>query len=519
MKNKLSREILNKLLDSYEHSTLFLGENKNNRLPQIAPEKLYPKYADDAEYDFFLELNDAVTELEKEGLVVAERGRGNVVKRVLLPVENIDAAYEALGRESRVSVQEKIRSLLTEIIGSCSEGHLVFDCDDSGVRSDSGCDNSEKYLNHDGDVLKEYPRFDSTDVENHSYFDYADPGADLNIDHMITEGYSKFENAQMILPLAAYAREQINRIDRNKNVEYFDRDLESYADMLRMTREVLINENECFIRDFSIRLFGDSKKAESYRGKVESLLFSYGDYAEKNSILEEHGILKTPAYVMLKGAAKICFEKETINLRVLGGDIGLSTESLKNVKSVEVIGHRVITVENLTSFHDYVDPDALVIYLGGFHNRAKRELLKLIYAGNQDKEYRHFGDIDAGGFYILEHLKMRTGIPFKMLFMDKESLINNRDKAKKLTANDVTRLKKLREKIAERLGSYAVTGDEGTENVKDTKRQTENIQMNDSVQTEDGSAEYECAEYIRISEVIDYMLAEGIKLEQESVLF
>ena len=458
MKNKLSREILNKLLDSYEHSPLFLGENKNNRLPQIAPEKLYPKYADDAEYEFFLELNDAVTELEKEGLAVAERGRGNVVKRVLLPVECIERAYEVLGRESRVSVQEKIKSLLSQIV---FEGSLDVNFDSDGVELDD---------------------------------------------------YPKTEAAQMLFPLICYAREQMLRIERNKNVEYFDGDMEAYADMLRMTREVLINENECFIRDFSIRLFGDSKKAESYRSKVESLLFSYGDYADKNSILEEHGILKTPAYVMLKGAAEICFEEETINLNSLGGDIGLSTESLKNVKNVNVTGRRVITVENLTSFHDYNDPDALVIYLGGFHNRAKRELLKLIYAGNQDKEYRHFGDIDVGGFYILEHLKKKTGIPFKMLLMDKETLIKNRDRAKKLTANDIVRLKNLREKIAERLGSYAVTGDEGIENVKDKNGQTENIQMNDSVQTED-----EYAEYIRISEVIDFMLAEGIKLEQEGI--
>ena len=463
MKNKLSREILNRLLDSYEHSTLFLGENKNNRLPQVVPEKLYPKYADDAEYDFFLELNDAVTELEKEGLVVAERGRGNVVKRVLLPVECIERAYEVLGRESRVSVQKKIKSLLSQIVFEGS----------SDVNFDS-----------DGVELEDHP---------------------------------KTEAAQMLFPLISYAREQMLRIERNKNVEYFDGDMEAYADMLRMTREVLTNEDECFIRDFSIRLFSDSKKAETYRSKVESLLFSYGDYADKNSILEEQGILKTPAYVMLKGAAEICFEKETINLNSLGGDIGLSTESLKNVKNVNVTGRRVITVENLTSFHDYVDPDALIIYLGGFHNRAKRELLKLIYAGNPDKEYRHFGDIDAGGFYILEHLKKKTGISFKMLLMDKGTLIKNRDRAKKLIANDIVRLKNLSEKIAERLGSYVVTVDGGSENVKDTKRQTENIQMNDSVQTEDGSAEDECAEYIRISEVIDYMLAEGIKLEQEGI--
>lgn len=78
---------------------------------------------------------------------------------------------------------------------------------------------------------------------------------------------------------------------------------------------------------------------------------------------------------------------------------------------------------NLTSFYNYgitkSNMDDFVIYLGGFHNRSKRDFLKKIYDRNNNKEYRHFGDIDACRFYILEHLKRKTGIPFVSMNMDK----------------------------------------------------------------------------------------------------
>lgn len=60
--------------------------------------------------------------------------------------------------------------------------------------------------------------------------------------------------------------------------------------------------------------------------------------------------------------------------------------------------------------------------LGGFHNRSKEKLLEMIYEQNPDKAYYHKGDLDVYGFAILESLKARTGIPFRPLEMDVETL-------------------------------------------------------------------------------------------------
>ena len=68
-----------------------------------------------------------------------------------------------------------------------------------------------------------------------------------------------------------------------------------------MVISALENKEEIFIRDFSIKHFHDSKRVEQLKAKAETLLFKYGDYEEKDSVLEELGIVATPTYVMLKG--------------------------------------------------------------------------------------------------------------------------------------------------------------------------------------------------------------------------
>ena len=124
----------------------------------------------------------------------------------------------------------------------------------------------------------------------------------------------------------------------------------------------------------------------------------------------------------------------------INGDIALSTESLKSLKRIIIKASRVITIENLTSFHDYNASKDFVIYLGGFHNKTKRRFLMFLYEQNTNKEYRHFGDIDAGGFYILEHLKEKTKIPFKSIYMDIDVLKKYRNNTRELSKNDVKRI-------------------------------------------------------------------------------
>lgn len=195
--------------------------------------------------------------------------------------------------------------------------------------------------------------------------------------------------------------------------------------------------------------------------------------------MEECGIVHTPTYVMLKGNVKLILGEQKLDLSLLQGDIALSTESLKELRDIVVLGARVVTVENLTSFHDYPAGEDCVIYLGGFHNQVKRDFLLYLYERNRKKEYRHFGDIDAGGFYILEHLRKKTGIGFQPLYMDVETLRRYKEDRKPLTGNDRKRLMQLKEEVSGR----KVRG----------------------VDEED------------YRDVIDYMLEWNCKLEQEAV--
>jgi len=105
----------------------------------------------------------------------------------------------------------------------------------------------------------------------------------------------------------------------------------------------------------------------------------------------------------------------------------------------------VITIENLTTFFRWEEKDALIIYLGGYHNRVRRTLLEKIYREMPEIQYLHFGDIDVGGFEIYEDLCRKTGIPFLPYHMGIEELRMYREFSRPLTENDKRRLKRLME--------------------------------------------------------------------------
>lgn len=375
--NQIQKKTLNKLLDSYEQSLTFQGKNKVRQSFSVEVVKLFPRYEDDAEYDFFTEVNEALAELEEQELIFLKKERNGVAKAAELNLEQLERCYEVLARTSRREEQEWLASTLNE----CGKS----------VRTAEG---DRRYV-----------------------------------------------------PLLAYLSAQREKLEKNRNVEYYEESHADYEALLKLTKAVLENEEEIFIRNFSIRLFGDSKRVEQLQAKVQSLLFQYGEFEEKDAVLEECGIVHTPTYVMVKGNGSIRLGQQSIDLTQVRGDIALSTASLKDLTQVTVFGERVVTVENLTSFHDYSCAQDFVVYLGGFHNRVKREFLSFLYARNSEKEYRHFGDIDAGGFYILEHLKRKTGIPFRSLYMDVETLSQYMESTKELSMNDRRRLTQLREEL------------------------------------------------------------------------
>ncbi len=108
-------------------------------------------------------------------------------------------------------------------------------------------------------------------------------------------------------------------------------------------------------------------------------------------------------------------------------------------------------MENLTTYHDENKKEAVYIYLGGYHNKSKKELLEKIYKDNKSCEYLHEGDIDIYGFLILENLKEKTGIPFKPLLMDVNTLKRFYESGiyKELNVSDIRMIEKNRENLKE----------------------------------------------------------------------
>lgn len=360
---KIQQITINKLLDRYENSKTFTGDNQVNQSFERRVGELFPKYNDDAEYELFCDVNEALKVLEKLGFVHLKIQKNGIIVKVVLNVEKLNECYCYVGRQPKKEENEWLLG-----------------------------------------VMQKYSKIDILD----KYFEV-----------------------------------QKNKISKNQKVEYFDGNQEEYLELLEFVVRILKNEDEQYIRDFSIRVFGDSKRAEQLANKAQTLLYQYGDYQDKDSVLEECGIVKTPTYVSMKGQAILLLGGQTLDLSKIHGDVALSTTSLKELSKVQVIGKRVVTVENLTSFHDYEGTDDFVIYLGGFHNKVKRDFLMFLYEQNDGKKYLHFGDIDAGGFYILEHLKAKTGIPFKTLYMDVETLVKYKSQTKRLTQNDRQRIKNL----------------------------------------------------------------------------
>ena len=237
---------------------------------------------------------------------------------------------------------------------------------------------------------------------------------------MVLSVLEKANNAECLL-IGRIVSDFCEQIKAYKKLPYdLGYDARRVGEVLQVLEAVTKLTSETYIRNFSTALFKDSKRFQrEYRSTIESILFNYtDDVVEKDDILGYYNLYENPTYVLIKGNARICFDESAIELSEMPGGIALSNGSLAGIHKISVKADKVITVENLTTYHDCDEQDTVYIYLGGYHNTSKQKLLELIYENNGDKEYYHEGDLDVYGFLILKNLIDKTQIPFKPLFMD-----------------------------------------------------------------------------------------------------
>jgi len=171
--------------------------------------------------------------------------------------------------------------------------------------------------------------------------------------------------------------------------------------------------------------------------------------------LAEYGIYHTPNYVYLKGEVSFTIKDTEFNIGSLKQGIGISGDDLSEIRFCDISSvKRILTIENLTTFFRWEEPESLIIYLGGYHNSIRRTLLKAIYDALPAAEYFHFGDIDAGGFEIYRDLCEKSKIPFQMYRMDLDTLMSYQKYGKELTESDRIRLKKILERTADKADGF-----------------------------------------------------------------
>ena len=137
--------------------------------------------------------------------------------------------------------------------------------------------------------------------------------------------------------------------------------------------------------------------------------------------------------------------------------------------------NKIIFIENKANYIDYIynkkQDDEFVIYHGGMYSPIKGKFFKKIYEAERNAEFYHWSDIDIGGFKIF--VRLRKLIPQLQPYkMDIHAFNSKQVYWKKMEHDYIDKLSKLR---------------------------------NDS-------------EFEIFGELIDEMLKNGTKLEQESFI-
>ena len=228
-------------------------------------------------------------------------------------------------------------------------------------------------------------------------------------------------------------------------------------DLLKALVFIENNREELFLREASMLIYGDSKYLEEAmlhpvcKALREFLGRPCGEDELEDEILEEYHIRREKQKLCLKGDVMLQNGGKELELGNFADGVEFFSDELDGIERICVRVPEFITVENYTSWLRFRKEGAVSFYLGGYAARFQRDFLRKVQEDNPHLVFRHFGDIDAGGLYIHEHLCRVTGISFQMYRMSCAELQDARFRSclQPLTNQDRIRLKSL-----EKQGTY-----------------------------------------------------------------
>jgi len=199
-------------------------------------------------------------------------------------------------------------------------------------------------------------------------------------------------------------------------------------------------QTELLERVFSIRCFGDSKIFEtSVKKRLLDILRRHADFEDdtpEDDVLRFIGIARYPEYFEFRGPLVFTIRDNPCTSRTdffpLVGGGALSTVDLdQGALSLPQSLERVISIENKANYFDYLarnnDERELALYHGGQYSPARGRFFRAVSAAMPPAcEWRHWGDIDYGGFSMLARLRREIRPDVRPWRMDTDTLAAHR---------------------------------------------------------------------------------------------
>ena len=372
-------QLLSKLLDQYEKSVTYVGENKVKQVFSVKPSDIFKGYNED-----FLppeqlfqekEFERLIRQMESGGLIHVVPPNTGILRQICAVPERWKDYYTCLNRTEKNILKKQLEEVY----------HRFCQCD-------------------------------------------------------LLEAYGKEK-------LQTLKNSRARKLDEKK-VEKEITEAEAIWKLVQFLKENQEKQRTTLEREMSEAVLHDSKQWEKiYRKKVCGILEHTGRYDEplaeleeererQTALLEEFYIYSNPAYIYLKGDARICLE-DGRELRIYH-DLPMSIpfETFQKAKSIHIRDAALMTVENLTSFHRLEREHIFYLFLSGYHTRTKQALLQRIARENPGLSWYHFGDLDPDGLAIAGHLIRKTGLPFQLCAMGVQELQRFQTYAKPLEAPD-----------------------------------------------------------------------------------
>lgn len=372
-------QLLSKLLDQYEKSVTYAGENKVKQVFSVKPSDIFKGYNKD-----FLppeqlfqekEFERLIRQMESEGLIHVVPPNTGILRQICAVPERWEDYYACLNRTEKNILKKRLEEVY----------HRFCQCD-------------------------------------------------------LLEAYGKEK-------LQTLKNSRARKLDEKK-VEKEITEAEAIWNLVQFLKENQEKQRTTLEREMSEAVLHDSKQWEKiYRKKVCGILEHTGRYDEplaeleeererQTALLEEFYIYSNPAYIYLKGDARICLE-DGRELRIYH-DLPMSIpfETFQKAKSIQIRDAALMTVENLTSFYRLEREHIFYLFLSGYHTRTKQALLQRIARENPGLSWHHFGDLDPDGLAIAGHLIRKTGLPFQLCAMGVQELQRFQTYAKPLEAPD-----------------------------------------------------------------------------------